>query len=395
MLTKNLIKSRTVDGVLKPTFIQKNNQAAKGVARLISVTALANQGKSFEAFKAAVECDEYVLSPVAAGLTKVLKDEFIEHEAIDFSEYRRGVFAASEVNRVGASSFDEFEELMTESMGETPNQVRTMLYGDLDDQTPMVIEPSLNAEKLIDAYNISMLKGLIFHARRVKVSISAVSTEIKSFVRKVNFLGLYISSLEMEDGNLTMEISGPLTFKNAAKAYGLKFVGVVKTLLEYEDWFIEADVEMQQKKGTLKLGSGDLRKVGLGVGVKSSDYVSEDVTSLIDALNSSNSSWKFSPAKEIVNLGRKVYSFPVIKAQAQDGKTKFFELLSPWQTGDLHDKLELLNERKSRDIIVGFDKKAKLSSKTEKMIENLQGDDSFIFTFRDVPTLRKINNFLA
>lgn len=396
MLTKNLLKARIIDGVLKPTFITEKNKLGWQACGILCDAIKRLEGFTFNDLKQALAKIDFSLNPYSAPLMKVLNDAFISHEDIDFAEYRTKVFKISETERAAARTYEDFREQMEERLSQSFDGIQAKLYGDLGDESPMIIDSTLNHLNLVDAYNISLAKSFLVLTNEITIEVEAHSSTLRPLLSRIKFLGLMIEDLAMGEKNCRFKVSGPLALSSGAKAYGAKFVGVLKILTEYEKWSLQADLVHNNKNATLLYSheSDFLPQAQQNKQAKKSrDYVPDELLKVCEIFNNSGSEWIVSPCLEFINLGQQNYSFPDLKASSEGKDVHYIELFGRWAKTGLKNRLKHIATCRDHKLVLGIEKSLIKDQEIEKIVKNSQLIQDGSFTYRDIPgskVLRKV-----
>ena len=75
------------------------------------------------------------------------------------------------------------------------------------------------------------------------------------------------------------------------KAYGVKFVGLLSVLSEFDSWSLEAEITHNSKKAILNLDQKSPIKSEKKT-LKSSEYIPENIRAILDLQNKLDLDWK-------------------------------------------------------------------------------------------------------
>lgn len=394
MLTKNLLKGRILDGKLKPTFITKKNALGMDATSQIVELAGKMNGVSFTKFKSALSEAGLSLNPYAQGLVKILKDKFITHEDIDFEAIRWDLIKASESERAHASSYEEFLANMEERFHEEFSGLQSKIYGDLDEEVPMMISKDLTSSLLVERYNMATAKGFLIKAEEIEVKVKAHSSVLKPLFTRIKFLGLFVEDLSFDDDGASFILSGPVSIVSGAKAYGIKFASVLNILSEYESWNLSATLVHNDKDAILNLdqkspiSSSEKQK-------RKADFVPENIKTFIEMHNSKAPEWELEASCEMLNFGEESYCFPDLKAVSLGGEVKYIELFGKWNKSALTKRLSQLQSCVSQGVVVGVDKSLIKDKEIAKKIDKTPLFQKVGFSYRDLPSSKVLKSILA
>jgi predicted nuclease of restriction endonuclease-like RecB superfamily len=395
MLTKNLLKARIIDSVLKPTFLTKKNALGWDACAALVELSNTSSGVSYSKFKKLVSEAGMSLNPYVQGLLKVLKDKFVVTEDIDFEELRWKIIKASESERVNARSYDEFRENLSDRLGIDFSELKEKIYGDLDEEAPIKFSDNLSHENLISQYNLALAQGFLVKAEDVLIEVKAHSSDLKPLFARIKFLGLFIEDLKISDGGLArFTVSGPLSVIESSRAYGIKFIGVLSILTEYECWSLKANIVHNGKNAELALNEKSPIHSGK-IAKRKSDFVPENLVGFIDLFNNKNLDWKVEPGCEIVNFGKEELCFPDLIVKSLDGQKRYVELFNKWNKKALMNRLDRLQDCANNDVILGIDRSLAKDKKISKKIEKSSEFQKVGFLYRDVPSSKALKSLLG
>lgn len=395
MLTKNLLKGRIIEEVMKPTYITPKNALGADASETICDIAFKCNGKSYSYFKNQVEEAGISTNPYVPALMKVLKDEFISHQEVDFETLRWEYIKASEAERVMASSYEEFQKNIEERFNTDFDKLKLNIYGDLDEEVPISVKEDLTSENLIQRYNYATAQGFLIKAEEIKVSVSAHVSLLRQLFSKIKFLGLFIEELNVGDSAANFKISGPLSVVSSSKAYGIKFSGILKSLCEFEKWSLEAEIIHNEKKALLIINEKSPISRG-SKEKKKANYIPEEVSSLIKMFNKKENDWVLEANSQVINLGNEVYCFPEFRLKTEkSGEEKYIELFNKWNKTALLTRLGQISDVISCGLLLGIDRNLAKDKEIAKKIEKMPAFQSVGFVFRDLPTTKVIESLLG
>lgn len=393
MLTKSLLKGRILDGVLKPTYITKKNTLGFGVSEELVLLTKRMNGKSFVAFKKSIDEAGLSVNPYVPGLMKVIKDHFIDLEEIDYEKLRWELIKASESERAGATSYEQFQQRMADRFNMDFNKLSLSIYGDLDEEVPISVKVDLNREALVQKYNLDLAKGFLVKAENISVQVKGHSSELKKIFSRIKFLGLFVENLCGDESGFRFQVSGPLSMTTGVKAYGVKFVGLLSVLSEFDNWSLEAEITHNSKKAVLNLDQKSPIKSEKKA-LKSSEYIPENIRAILDLQTKLDLDWKLEASCEMLNFGSEQYCFPDVKAFSSDGEVRYIELFNKWNSRALLSRLEQLETCSDMGVYLGIDRTLTKDKKISKKLEKNKLSQSFTFLYRDVPSSKALKSML-
>jgi predicted nuclease of restriction endonuclease-like RecB superfamily len=393
MLTKSLLKGRVLDKALKPTFITKKNALGYGVCDdFVSLTHKMH-GQSYVAFKKSIETAGLSVNPYVSGLMKVIKDQYIDLEDIDYEKLRWELIKASEAERANALSYEEFRQNLEERFKQDFSKLSLSIYGDLEEEIPMSVKPELSRDSLVVAYNLALAKGFLVKAESLKIVIMGHASELKKLFMRIKFLGLFVEDLTACEGGFEFCVSGPLSMTTGVKAYGIKFVGLISILADFEQWSLEADVVHNSKNAVLKLDNKS-PITDSSKSKRASNFVPENIQTIIDMRNDDQLGWKLEPSWEMVNFGEESYCFPDIKAISDGEEVRYIELFNKWNGKALIGRLDQLEICLDKGVYLGIDRSLLKDKKISKKIEKIKLSQQVTFLYRDIPSSKALKGIL-
>jgi predicted nuclease of restriction endonuclease-like RecB superfamily len=213
--------------------------------------------------------------------------------------------------------------------------------------------------------------------------------ERRALFRQLRFRRL-MGEVRETGGRLAVELSGPLGIFDQAASYGMRLATFFPHVLHLKDWELTADVHINKKELTLRLGP----EAGLVSHYRQhTPHVPAELLACIDAFNARTSEWRAAPGGDFVHLGRESYCFPDLTITRQDGAAFHVELFHRWHAAQLGHRLQALENNPVSHLLLGV---ARNLARTAD--EALAGSGWFAkhgFIFTDFPTPKALLARLA
>ena len=313
----------------------------------------------------------------------------MKESEVDFQKVRWDLIKASESERAFADSYTNFRENIEERFNQDFTEVSSSIYGDLEDQRPMVIDQNLDKQSLVLSYNLANVKGFLQYAEKLQITVEAKNHDMKKLFARLKFLGLFVEELDFANQKSSFMISGPFSVNSSSRAYGIKFSGVISIIKDFEKWSVDA--YLKYKGESLRMFLDDscpLRKPGIAL--RKTNYISEYIKCVIDTFQSKESPWAIEACGEMINFGGETYCFPELKLTRASRPEIYFEFFHKWSRTALLSRLKDLAFCKKNGVLLAVDSALLKDVDLDNYFEKDQSFQSLLFSFREIPSHSKM-----
>ncbi len=391
MLTKDLLKFSVRQGKVFPKLLDTQDKASQDIAgELIAVFDQA-QGKRLG------DLGSYYLDlvrnapPYALGFVKLLERRLMTTEGEDLEEFRTKALGEAQRLREQEFTFEEFEQKLASVMGFAISNIRERLYGDLPEFASIQGFKTISAHDLLAKYNVSLVQGLLLHARSMKIQLNRPNPlESRFLFRKLKEHQL-LAEISHSASHSILEVSGPLAFSDSGQAYGLRLARFFKDILPVSSWSLGASLTLRDKEARLELDPTEqFFPVKKGV----TEYTPEEFSSFANAFNELGGPWTIRLGESLMNLGGGQYSFPdwqVVNKKRQVS----VELFHKWHRSSLVRRLEFLTKNPCKDYIIGVDRVLIKGGDLVQILDRAAESGVKHFTFSGIPTAKAVLTHLV
>jgi predicted nuclease of restriction endonuclease-like RecB superfamily len=249
VLTSDLVRARVRAGVLGPSYLSVKDRPR--FVPLVEALLATFQGMVGEPKST---LDEAVLAidhgprdrMIFLGLKKLCEDRLALAEGSDLvpADVRAVVFAlAAEAHR-SSGGFDRgaVMDQAAARLGVEPARIDGALFADLREAQVVSAFDPVDANALLDSYNLSVAQTILLRATRLVVASPEVDPgRWRSVFRSLRFHGL-LHRVERSERKTTITVDGPFSLFDSVQRYGLRMGMFLRTALKLEDATITAEV---------------------------------------------------------------------------------------------------------------------------------------------------------
>lgn len=393
MLTGNLVRVRAYKGRIIPQYLRRDDPDWLEVAE--SLLLIFREGVGMTRGEIESEIDEMVGEGMATlvhrGLAKVLEDraEFEVVADLPPEEIRQKVFtaAAEHRRRLRAEGHrspfrrDAVLARVAADLGLEPSKIAESLFADLKDENRMLRFGDLDAQKLIDRYNVALAQAVLLRSVLVNAEVRGEKPpRYRQLFRHLKFHRLlYRVEGTMRNG-YNLHIDGPLSLFSSTTKYGLQMAMFLPALLLCQDFRLDAELRWGPKRDprSFHLDPGDAL---VSHYADTGQYVPAELTAFLDRVRQVVApNWKVSEATEVVELGREGVWVPDYKfIHKQSGIDVLVEVLGFWKRSSLDRLLRLLPEHGPPRYVLAISERLKVD---EGALGELSGP---VLRFKEIP----------
>lgn len=398
MLTSDLVRARRSGGALRPRFLDpKARPRLLELARAFVATYASLVGESRETLEQAL--DAVVVSSrdriVADGLRKLCEDraEFDLPSGLDPEVVRRELFARSAKAHRALEGKARFERspIVAEvaiALGATAEDVERAMFADLRHRQELVKFEPIEAEALLDRYDVSVVQALLLRATRVVVTFSGDDPRAsRKLFRAARFHGLLHQVRRVEaKGKSRYEVTldGPLSLFDAVQRYGLKLALFFPTVLEMPAFQLVAEVLHGPEREPLTMTIDE--SLGLGKLRADDEGRRPELDALVRAFRDLESDWDVSDCDVVVSLPGEVVCAPDLSfTNRKTGEEVLFELFGFWSRDAVFARVELVKKGFPGRILLAVGKHLRVS---EAVLE--EDDRGAVYVFKTTLSAKEV-----
>lgn len=392
MLTGNLVRVRTSKARVIPLYLDRDDVNWLEAAE--SLLLIFREGVGTTRGELEAEIDEMLgddpKTLAHRGLAKVLEDraEFEMVSDVPPDELREQVFSAAAAERMrlkaeGRRAEFHREKVLAEvssRVGMEPNAIASSLFADLKDEARMLKFEDIDAQRLVDRYNVALAQAVLLRSTRMTATVRRERpARYRQLFRWLKFHRLLFTVEGSMAEGYSIHIDGPLSLFSATKKYGFQMALFLPALLLCDDFRLDAELEWGPRRElrTFHLESKD----GLiSHYVDSGTYTPPELNAFIERFRQVAPAWDVTEATDIVELGREGVWVPDYKfVHRKTGTDVFVDVVGFWKRSTLERLTSLLPKHGPPRYLLAISEKLKVDEET---LGELSGP---VLRFKEIP----------
>lgn len=392
MLTRDLLRFRVSDGVVRPTLLKATPTIVELAEQLLGFWRQGVGKKLGDLEDAAMPLlHQSRALLVARGMQKLITDDCAFADPSSAEAVREQAFAASALAlRAPLADVDAHRAAIAAQIGLSSSELMTRLYADLPDQAVLERASTLSAPRLLARYNLSLCQGLLLAARSLDVVIADADTGLRRrLLKALRFRRLLAEVTGDDRGELRLCVSGPASVLDQASRYGLQLALWLPALACARDWRATAEIDLPRRAGSP--GGRARLELSTDLGLEGDSaflgYVPEELADLQRSLADKFPTWTWQDA-QLLPMPSGELVVPDLQLAA-DGGTVAIELFHRWHGHALKRRLDQLASGLAPRLAIGVDRAL---AKT-KDVAPLMTHPAFVshgFLFSEIPAPRAI-----
>jgi predicted nuclease of restriction endonuclease-like RecB superfamily len=352
VLTSDLLRVRRKDGVLEPRFL-----AAAARKRLLPaardlVAALQHgEGSTREQLDELLDAIPFKPSDrqVVQGLRKLLLDrcEFEVDEGVEPRVIRKALFDAAASHRKALGPREHFErativERVATELKLDPEVVERRMFADLRSHERLTRFRTIDAEALLDRYDLALAQGVLLRATRVRILLEGEDAgRARQLFRAARFHGLLHRVTRRGEGSYVIDLDGPFSLFSAVQRYGLKLAMFLPAVLRCEHWRLSAEVLWGKAREPLRFHLGPER--GLVPHDRRITGVAPELQTFCERFDKLDTAWKLARNDHIIALpGESVCVPDLLFCHGETGEEVFLEAFGFWSRAAVFQRIETI-----------------------------------------------------
>jgi uncharacterized protein len=346
MLTADLAMSYRRGSRITPRYLQSDDPRQLQTAADLALIVERHRWRRRADLERAL--DEYIGVgtdyKILRGLIKLLTDrcEFETSGAKDPAEIRRALFTKASAHHPVIADDELRQRLIAEVANElecSPEEVMAGLYADLSGNQRLVAFEEMNAEDLLDRYNLAQAQALLYRCSEMRLRIDPQDPSvIRRLFAEIKSFRLIHAIKGNPASGYDARLSGPVSIFHRSQRYGVQMAVFLPALLLYPGWRMSAEIGTKTGAAFFELDSDQTRL--------RSHYVTDDLQSqspqiakLLEDFAKLDGEWMAQPSQEVIDLGENAF-VPDIVFIRDGGEPLYLELLGYWTPGSLNERLK-------------------------------------------------------
>lgn len=345
-MTADLALNRIRGGRIEPRYIDPHNSNYLKVSDDLITIIRGHQGLRRAELEQALQ--EYVGAgtdyKIIRGLIKLVTDQcrFETISPVDPVEIRRALFMKARQHHPVSASEAIRQQVIQETAAALnckPEDVTENLYADLFANQTLIAFEELNAEQLLDRYNLAQAQALLYRCTEMRLRIEAqASTGYRRLFDAIKAYRLIHTIRGNPATGYEVRLDGPVSIFHQSQKYGIQMAVFLPALLLCGGWRMKAEIAYKSDlRASFELNSRDSRL--------RSHYL-DDVSyrpaveeKLISSWAKADDGWRLEPAGEIIGLGESAF-IPDFVISNPAGEKFYLEVFGFWTPPHLDDRLK-------------------------------------------------------
>lgn len=393
MLPTDLLIHRQNGEAIDPKRLPLNSRHLETAATLIAIFQQAQGSTQKELDRQLQELEgDSTDYRIKRGLSHLLRaDAFSKLEVVsplDPQELRQQVFAlsaqAAPLPQTATQTLSTLAARLSQELEREvlPDQIRTGLYADLNENRILTQFDAPTPEALLHRYNLSQVQGIFYKASQIRIHAHRNDPgEYKLLFRYLKLFGLMTYIEGDADHGFTIMIDGPTSLFKPSTRYGLDIAKLIPALLHVTKWSLAADLhwrdqytkEEKTKRFTLESTCDLVSHYPPG---KAYDSFLE--MAFAERWDSLNSEWQLEREVDLIPIPGSVM-IPDFRLVHPDGRSFLLEIVGYWRPEYLRKKFAQVRQSGREDLILAISERLNL----EKAGVNFSNTSARIIWFKD------------
>jgi predicted nuclease of restriction endonuclease-like RecB superfamily len=346
MLTADLALNWVRGGRIEPRYIDPNNSNYLRVSDDLITVIRQHQGLRRAELDQALQ--EYVGVgtdyKILRGLIKLVTDQclFEAISPVDPVEIRRALFLAACSHHPVSAGEEIRQQVISETAAKLnckPEDVTENLYADLFANQTLTQFEEMNAEQLLDRYNLAQAQALFYRCTEMRLRIEPQAAA--GYRRLFDAIKAYRLIHTIKGSPATgydIRLDGPVSIFHQSQKYGIQMAVFLPALLLCQGWRLKAEVAYKSdSRATFELSSRETRLRSHYLDDVSYKPAVEE--KLISSWAKTDDGWLLESASEIIGLGESAF-IPDFVISNPGGQKFYLEVFGFWTPRHLDDRLK-------------------------------------------------------
>src|SRR5499426_2590677 len=346
MLTADLAMNYRRGNRITPRYLQSDDPRHMQTAADLALIVEQHRGRRRAELERAL--DEYIGVgtdyKVLRGLIKLLTDrcEFETAGVKDPAEIRRALFTKAATHHPVVADDQLRQRLVAEAAAElecSPEEVMAGLYADLSGNQRLVAFEEMNAEDLLDRYNLAQAQALLYRCSEMRLRIEPQEPGVtRRLFAEIKAFRLIHAIRGNPASGYDVELGGPVSIFHRSQRYGVQMAVFLPALLLYPGWRMRAEIGTKTGAAFFELDSDQSRL--------RSHYVTDDmrqqnpqIAKLLEDFSKLDGEWDAQPSQEVIDLGESAF-VPDLVFTREGDEPIYLEMLGYWTPRTLNERLK-------------------------------------------------------
>ncbi len=295
---------------------------------------------------------------ILRGLVKLLTDRCHFDTGVDFDpvEIRRTLFLKARKQHPVIGGDAARLEVAAEAAREIGCSAETALnamYADLADEQRLLEFDELNAEALIDLYNLAQAQALLYRCVEMRLWVEPQSAEgYRELFGAIKAYRLIHKIYGDAERGYEIVLTGPLSMFHRSQKYGVQMAVFLPALLLCAGWRMRAEINARQGEAGAAYFELDSRQNSLRSHYLSiTPYENPSTQKLVDAWSDGDAGWMLEPSAEVIALGTSAL-VPDFQITHPSGRVFYLEVVGFWTPQQLRARVEELERASLRNYVL-------------------------------------------
>lgn len=325
------------------------------------------------------------------GLVHILKSSFCNFEVVsplEPQELRQRVFTLSAQSVPSSQASTQTLSTLADQLSKQlnreviPDQIRTGLYADLQENRILTQFDNIAPEDLLHRYNLSQVQGVFYRASQLILNAHRnVPGEYKLLFRYLKLFQLMAYIEGDADHGFTITIDGPTSLFKPSTRYGLAIAKLIPALLHVTKWSLGATLQTRdvftgkEKIGRFTLNSDCGLVTHYPPGKPYDSMLEASFANRWDALKTD---WVLEREVDLIPIPGSVI-IPDFRLIHPDGRSYLLEIVGYWRPEYLQKKFAQARKAECDNLILAISERLNL----EKAGVNVRDTPAKIIWFKD------------
>jgi len=293
------------------------------------------------------ELEEYVGTGteyrILRGFIKLLTDrcKFETSAPAEPLEIRQKIFLEAKKFHPVLPDSDAKREVLDLIAADLHTDTKTLaasLYADLSAQQRLIFFETIEAQTLLDLYNLSQAQAIFYRCVEMKIRVApSDAANYRAIFGWIKHFGLIHSVMGNAVNGYEITLTGAASLFQKSQKYGIQMAVFLPALLLCGNWQMRAEINDKRGVCFYELTSEQTELVSNRL--DEPEYENPIHEKLLKSWGKFNSDWKLQQNKEVIDLG-KITFVPDFVLISPDKKKVYLDVLGFWTPKSLQKRLE-------------------------------------------------------
>jgi predicted nuclease of restriction endonuclease-like RecB superfamily len=240
--------------------------------------------------------------------------------------------------------------------GHEPESLEAALYSDLRSQQVLLKVEPIDAEHLVEVYDLANYQSVLLRAVKVIAHVRCRDpARYRALFRALKFRRL-LYKIEREGEGYRIVIDGPFSLFESVTKYGLQLALVFPELRRCDELRLRAQLRWGKQRQALRFEYDHVERQP----EVSSAPIADDVSRLLDGLRKLDGDWQFSLSDQVLDLPGVGLCVPDICCRRGE-QCVFVEVMGFWSRDAVFKRVELVEKGLSERVLFAVSKRLRVS----------------------------------